>query len=67
MLGRLVGKALIENWMLEVDFAKSFLKIILGKPLTIEDLEDIDHDEYNGLKCLLEDEKAAEIMCLSHS
>ena len=27
--------------MLEVDFAKSFLKIILGKPLTIEDLEDI--------------------------
>lgn len=44
MAGRLLGKALIENWNIEVTFAKSFLKHILGHDLYINDLEDIDYD-----------------------
>ena len=31
MLGRLIGKAIIENWNIEVYFVKSFLKHILRK------------------------------------
>jgi len=34
MLGRLIGKALIEKWNIEVYFVKSFLKHILRKSLT---------------------------------
>jgi len=37
-----VAKALIENWYFEVSFAKSFLKHILGLPIYVEDIEDID-------------------------
>ena len=37
-----LAKSLIENWYFEVSFAKSFLKHILGKPLVIDDLEDLD-------------------------
>lgn len=40
--GILVGKALKENWLLEINFTKSFLKHILGYTLYVEDLEDID-------------------------
>ncbi|KRX08891.1 HECT-domain-containing protein [Pseudocohnilembus persalinus] len=56
MLGRLVAKAVIENWNLEVTFSKSFLKHILGKDLYISDLEDIDPELAKNLKFILEND-----------
>lgn len=34
-LGILVGKALKENWLLEINFTKSFLKHLLGFTLYV--------------------------------
>lgn len=53
MLGRLVAKAIIENWNLEVTFCKSFLKHMLNKELYIQDLEDIDQELTKNLEFLL--------------
>jgi len=55
-LGRLIGKALIENWQLEVSFAKSFLKHVLEKTLYIRDLEDLDPEYTKNLEWLLNNE-----------
>lgn len=55
-LGRLIGKALINNWTLEVSFAKSFLKHILDKPLYIGDMEDIDEELSKQLEWLLKND-----------
>ncbi|EGR31754.1 ubiquitin- hect domain protein, putative [Ichthyophthirius multifiliis] len=49
MAGRLVAKALIDGFTCEVDFTKFFLKQILGQPLYINDLEDIDPQMVKGL------------------
>ncbi|KRX06241.1 HECT-domain-containing protein [Pseudocohnilembus persalinus] len=53
-LGRLVGKALIQNWTIEVSFTKNFLKHILDKPLYIEDLEDVDEELMKQLQWTLQ-------------
>lgn len=53
MLGRLVAKAIIENWNLEVTFCKSFLKHLLNKELYIQDLEDIDPELTKNLEYIL--------------
>jgi E3 ubiquitin-protein ligase HUWE1 len=37
-IGMLVGKAMKENWLLEINLTKSFLKHILGSTLYVEDL-----------------------------
>jgi len=52
-LGRLIGKALIENWNLEVSFAKSFLKHILNQNLYVKDLEDLDPEYAKNLEWIL--------------
>lgn len=44
MLGRFIGKSLLENWNIEVTFSKIFLKHILGKNLILSDLEEIDQE-----------------------
>lgn len=41
-IGRIVGKALYDGHLLDAYFTRSFYKHILGKPLTIHDMEDID-------------------------
>lgn len=55
-LGRLIGKALIENWNLEVCFAKSFLKHILNQTLYVKDLEDLDPEFSRNLDWMLKNE-----------
>ena len=69
MLGRLIAKAIIENWNIEVYFVKSFLKHILRKiflinnckqivnlekTLFVDDLQDIDVELYNSMKWVME-------------
>lgn len=56
MLGRLVAKAIIENWNLEVTFCKSFLKHLLNKELYIQDLEDIDPELTKNLEYILQND-----------
>jgi hypothetical protein len=52
-IGILVGKAMKENWLLEVSLTKSFLKHILGSTLYVEDLEDIDPEAAKSLMWFL--------------
>ena len=42
--------------MLDAYFTKSFYKNILGQPLSITDMEDIDPDYYKNLKWSLEND-----------
>lgn len=49
-----MAKALIENWNFEVSFAKSFLKHILGKPLYVQDIEELDESLANNLQWTLD-------------
>ena len=53
-IGRIVGKALYEQQLLDCYFVKAFYKIILGLPLTYHDVEDFDNDLYRNLKWCLE-------------
>ena len=53
-LGLLVGKALIEDWALEINFTKSFLKHLLGNTIYVEDLFDIDPDTAKSLVWILD-------------
>lgn len=65
MIGRFIAKILIENWMFEVDFSRSFLKHMLGKDLYISDLEDIDETALKALNDILNDGKfEEEVLCL---
>ncbi|KAL4136696.1 hypothetical protein PRIC2_000225 [Phytophthora ramorum] len=54
--GRLLGRALLEGSMLCFHLASPFLKLILGYPLSFEDLEDLDPEVYSNLRWLLEND-----------
>lgn len=51
-----MGKALIEDWTLEINFTKSFLKHLLGNTIYVEDLFDIDPDTAKSLVWILDNE-----------
>lgn len=53
ILGRLIGKALVEGYEIGVDFTKPFLKQILGITLNLSDLQDIDSLLYHNLHKLI--------------
>ena len=52
-IGRVVGKALFEECLLDAYFTRSFYKHIAGESLTIHDMEDIDPDYYKNLTWIL--------------
>jgi E3 ubiquitin-protein ligase HUWE1 len=52
-IGRIVGKALYEQQLLDCYFVKALYKIILGMPLCYHDVEDFDNELYNNLKWCL--------------
>ena len=54
--GMIVGKAMQENWLLELNLSKSFLKHLLGSTLYVEDLEDIDPETTKSLKWMLDND-----------
>ena len=41
-IGRIIGKALLDECLLECYFVKSLYKIMIGEPLAFSDLEDFD-------------------------
>lgn len=42
-IGRVIGKALLDECLLECYFVKAFYKIVTGEALNFYDLEDFDH------------------------
>ncbi len=53
-VGRLIGKAIFDNKLLDCYFTRSFYKHILGKVVKYNDLEAQDNALYKGLVYLLE-------------
>ena len=53
-VGKIVGKALWEQQLLDCYFVKAFYKIVLGIPLNYSDLEDYDAALFKSLQWMLE-------------
>eukprot|EP00002_Diphylleia_rotans_P040930 TRINITY_DN9833_c0_g2_i9.p1 TRINITY_DN9833_c0_g2~~TRINITY_DN9833_c0_g2_i9.p1 ORF type:complete len:1473 (+),score=252.80 TRINITY_DN9833_c0_g2_i9:299-4717(+) len=48
-LGQLVAKALLDGRILDIGLAEPFYKMLVGKPLSIYDVESIDEDLFRNL------------------
>ena len=55
-VGRIVGKALLENQLMDVHFTRCFYKNIVGEELTTKDFEDYDPTYHRNLQWLLNNE-----------
>ncbi|GKY98288.1 hypothetical protein MPSEU_000786400 [Mayamaea pseudoterrestris] len=53
-VGRIVGKAVADGFLLDVHFTRSIYKHMLGMTPTYHDMEAIDPDYYRNLKTILE-------------
>jgi len=53
-IGRIIGKAIYENRLLDCHFSRAVYKRILGKAVTVKDLESLDLEYYNSLVWMLE-------------
>jgi E3 ubiquitin-protein ligase HUWE1 len=53
-VGRIVGKAVADGFLLDAHFTRSLYKHMLGIKLTHHDMEAIDPDYYRNLKTILE-------------
>jgi E3 ubiquitin-protein ligase HUWE1 len=52
--GRVIARALSEGQTLDTHLSLAFLKHLLGVPVTLRDLEDVDEDVYRNLLWVLE-------------
>lgn len=55
-IGRILGKALFDECLLECYFVKSLYKIMAGEALSFADIEDFDNEFYTNLKWCLEND-----------
>ncbi|PNS16909.1 hypothetical protein CAC42_4873 [Sphaceloma murrayae] len=55
-IGRIIGKALYENRVLDCHFSRAVYKRILGKPVSLKDMETLDLDYYKSLMWMLEND-----------
>lgn len=55
-IGRIIGKALYEGRVLDCHFSRAVYRRMLGKPVTIKDIESIDPQYYNTLVWMLEND-----------
>eukprot|EP00127_Corallochytrium_limacisporum_P001114 Clim_evm2s40 gene=Clim_evmTU2s40 len=55
-IGRAVGKALFDNNLLDVHFARSFYKHMLGRRVTYHDMEALDPEFHRSLVWILEND-----------
>lgn len=55
-IGRILGKALFDECLLECYFVRSLYKIMIGEDLNFYDLEDFDNEFFNNLKWCLEND-----------
>ena len=52
-IGRVIGKSLFDECLLECYFVKTLYKMMTGEPLNFLDIEDYDNEFYNNLKWCL--------------
>ncbi|KAI0392521.1 hypothetical protein F5Y17DRAFT_354935 [Xylariaceae sp. FL0594] len=52
-IGRIIGKALYEGRLLECYFSRAVYKRILGKPVSVKDMESFDPEYYKSLSWML--------------
>jgi len=55
-VGRIIGKAIFDNRLLEAYFARSVYRQLLGKPVDYRDVEWVDPEYYNSLVWILEND-----------
>lgn len=55
-IGRIIGKALYEGRVLDCHFSRAVYKKILGKTVSIKDMETLDLDYYKSLVWMLEND-----------
>jgi len=55
-IGRMIGKAIFDECLLECYFVKSLYKIMTGETLALSDLEDYDNEFYNNMKWCLDND-----------
>ncbi|RKU46980.1 hypothetical protein DL546_007100 [Coniochaeta pulveracea] len=55
-IGRIIGKALYEGRVLDCYFSRAVYKRILGKPVSVKDMESFDPDYYKSLTWMLEND-----------
>ena len=55
-VGRVVGMCLYHKRYLDVGFSLPFYKKLLGKPIRLSDIADVDEDYYNNLRFILQNE-----------
>ncbi len=55
-IGRVIGKALHDGYLMDAFFTRSFYKQMNNTLLTYEDMEDIDPEYYKNLKWILEND-----------
>jgi E3 ubiquitin-protein ligase HUWE1 len=53
-IGRIIGKALYEGRVLDCHFSRAVYKRILGKAVSVKDMESLDPDYYKNLIWMLE-------------
>ncbi|KAJ5037929.1 uncharacterized protein L3040_006805 [Drepanopeziza brunnea f. sp. 'multigermtubi'] len=55
-IGRIIGKALYEGRVLDCHFSRAVYKRILGKAVSVKDMESLDLDYYKSLVWMLEND-----------
>ncbi|KAK8133665.1 hypothetical protein PG984_005677 [Apiospora sp. TS-2023a] len=55
-IGRVIGKALYENRLLDCYFSRAVYKRILSKPVSVKDMESFDPEYYKSLVWMLEND-----------
>ncbi|KAF2210962.1 hypothetical protein CERZMDRAFT_121720 [Cercospora zeae-maydis SCOH1-5] len=55
-IGRIIGKALYENRVLDCHFSRAVYRKILGKSVSLKDMETLDLDYYKSLVWILEND-----------
>ncbi|EMC94928.1 hypothetical protein BAUCODRAFT_140168 [Baudoinia panamericana UAMH 10762] len=55
-IGRIIGKALYENRVLDCHFSRAVYRRILGKSVSLKDMESLDLDYYKSLVWILEND-----------
>jgi len=55
-IGRVAGLAVFHGKLLDGFFIRPFYKMMLGKQITLNDMESVDSEYYNSLKWILEND-----------
>jgi E3 ubiquitin-protein ligase HUWE1 len=55
-IGRVIGKALYEGRVLDCHFSRAVYKRILGRPISVKDMESLDLEYYKSLLWILEND-----------